>query len=356
MMDRADFDRTPYLVIWETTRSCALKCLHCRAEAIDRRHPDELTTEQAFALMDQIARTGAPLTVLTGGDPTRRPDILEIVRYGTRRGLRLALTPSGTPEMTEAKVRALKDAGLARLAVSLDGSTPELHDGFRRVNGSYGWTLDILRWAEECGLPSQINTTVTRYNLDDFDRMAELMLRLPIALWSVFFLVPVGRGRVEDEVSAAEYERIFHRMADLAERAPFDIKSTEAPHYRRVLLQRGAAGNRRPERAAMGVNDGKGFVFVSHTGEVWPSGFLPLSAGNVKTDELGELYRHSELFTGIRDYTRLKGKCGFCEYKNVCGGSRARAYALTGDFLESDPFCEHQPQRWRALQAATQPC
>jgi radical SAM protein with 4Fe4S-binding SPASM domain len=344
----AGFDAKPYIVIWETTRSCALKCLHCRAEAIDRRDPDELTTTEAFALMDQIARLEAPLTVLTGGDPMRRPDILEIVRYGTERGLRLALTPSGTPEMTRARVGSLKEAGLARLAVSLDGSTAEIHDSFRRVPGSYGWTLDIIRWASEAGLPAQINTTITRYNLDDFDRMAELMLTLPIVLWSVFFLVPVGRGSQEDQITAAEYEAVFHKMADLAEHAPFDIKSTEAPHYRRVLLQRGASGNRRPERAAFGVNDGKGFVFVSHKGEVWPSGFLPLSAGNVKRDDLGELYRDSPLFRDIRDYSRLGGKCGLCEYKNICGGSRARAYALTGDIHAADPFCGYQPARARA--------
>jgi radical SAM protein with 4Fe4S-binding SPASM domain len=340
-----DFNLKPYIVIWETTRSCALKCLHCRAEAIDRRDPNELSTTEAFALMDQIAKIEAPLTVLTGGDPMRRPDILEIVRYGTARGLRLALTPSGTPEMTRARVDSLKAAGLARLAVSLDGSTAEIHDSFRRVPGSYGWTLDIIRWASEAGLPAQINTTITRYNLDDFDRMADLMLTLPIVLWSVFFLVPVGRGSQDDQITADEYERVFQKMADLAERAPFDIKSTEAPHYRRVLLQRGAAGNRRPERAAFGVNDGKGFVFVSHTGEVWPSGFLPLSAGNVKRDDLGELYRDSPLFREIRDYSRLDGKCGLCEYKNICGGSRARAYALTGDIHGADPFCSYQPRR-----------
>lgn len=346
-----DFDQKPYLVIWETTRSCALKCLHCRAEAIDRRDPGELSTEQAFALMDQIAATEAPLVVLTGGDPMRRPDILDIVRYGTERGLHIALTPSGTPEMTADRVRALKAAGLARLAVSLDGSTAAIHDSFRRVEGSYEWTLNIIRWVAEAGLPSQINTTVTRYNLDDFGSMAELMLTLPIVLWSVFFLVPVGRGKLDDEISAEEYEKVFHQMADLEERAPFDIKSTEAPHYRRVLLQRGAAGNRRPERAAFGVNDGKGFVFVSHTGEVWPSGFLPLTAGNVKTADLGELYRHSPLFRGIRDYADLKGKCGHCEYKNICGGSRARAYAMTGDMMASDPFCSYQPKRLQGASA-----
>lgn len=344
-MRNIDFDLKPYLVIWETTRSCALKCLHCRAEAIDRRDPNELSTAEAFALMDQISKLEVPLTVLTGGDPMRRPDILEIVRYGTDRGLRLALTPSGTPEMTRARVDSLKAAGLARLAVSLDGSTAEIHDSFRRVPGSYGWTLDIIRWASEAGLPAQINTTVTRYNLDDFDRMADLMLTLPIVLWSVFFLVPVGRGSQDDQITAEEYEKVFHKMADLAERAPFDIKSTEAPHYRRVLLQRGAAGNRRPERAAFGVNDGKGFAFVSHTGEVWPSGFLPLSAGNIKSADLGDLYRESPLFRGIRDHAKLKGKCGLCEYKNICGGSRARAYAMTGDLLASDPFCAYQPKR-----------
>ncbi len=354
-----DFNQSPFLVIWETTRACALRCLHCRAEAIDRRDPGELTEQEAFALLDEVRRFGSPLMVLTGGDPMRRPDIFRIVEYGTRIGLRMTATPSATSEMTAQKVRALKEAGLARLAVSLDGSTAAIHDAFRRVEGSFGWTLDIVRWAGEAGLPVQINTTMMRHNRDDFDSLARLMRRLDIVLWSVFFLVPVGRGQREDELSGPECEGLFNKMADLARTAPFGIKSTEAPNYRRVVLQRG----RRPDgarvvrdvanpsgdppdgirRPAIGVNDGKGFVFVSYTGQIHPSGFLPIPAGNVRRDRLTEIYRYSPLFRSLREPSAFKGKCGVCEYRNVCGGSRSRAYAYTGDPLGSDPSCVHVP-------------
>jgi len=259
----------------------------------------------------------------------------------------------------------LKESGLARLAVSLDGSTPAIHDRFRRVEGSFEWTMRIIRWAGELGLPVQINTTVTRYNLQDLERFAELLRSIPIVLWSVFFLVPVGRGHLEDEISAEEYENVFNWMAELSEKSAFDIKSTEAPHYRRVLIQRrkrlgapAAAGGLRHGsfswqvpasgdrvgRAAQGVNDGNGFVFISHTGQIQPSGFLPLSAGNVKRDSLVEAYRHSPLFLRLRDASQLQGKCGACEYKSVCGGSRSRAYAVYGDCMAPEPYCVHVPR------------
>lgn len=342
-----DFDRSPYIVIWEMTRACALKCVHCRAAAMDRRSPDELTHAEARLLLDEIRRFGSPLVVLTGGDPLRRPDAKEVVRYGSQTGLRMAMTPSGTGEVTPGDIRDLKDAGLARLAVSLDGPSAPVHDAFRKVDGSFDWTLNIIRWANRAGLPVQINTTVTRHNRRHFEAMADLLESLNIVLWSVFFLVPMGRGRLEDEISASEYEEVFHQMADLSRRASFDIKSTEAPHYRRVLAQRKITPNRSAAgagRAARGVNDGKGFVFVSHTGEIYPSGFLPISAGNVKRDSLTDVYRNSDIFKTLRDPSRLKDKCGACEYKSVCGGSRARAYAVHGDMTAADPFCVHIPK------------
>lgn len=349
---QVDFNQAPFIVIWEMTRSCKLRCTHCRAEAIDRRDPGELSTRQAKTLLDEIRRFGRPLVVLTGGDPMRRSDAPELVEYGAGLGLRMAMTPSGTDEMTPERVRLLKEKGLARLAVSLDGSTAAIHDVFRGVNGSYEWTLGIIREARSIGLPVQINTTVTRHNLQDLDALAELMGELDIALWSVFFLVPVGRGRLEEEIRASEYEKVFNKLAELAARVPFDIKTTEAPHYRRVLIRRktvSGPGFVREDadaigRSSKGVNDGNGFVFVSHTGEIWPSGFLPFPAGNVKTDSLVTVYRSSPLFQALRNPSRLKGKCGACEYKVVCGGSRARAYAVTGDYLAQDPFCVWVPK------------
>ena len=347
-----NFNQNPFIAIWEMTRSCALKCLHCRAEAIEERDRLELTTDQAFMLLKEIRLFGKPLVVLTGGDPMRRPDVFDIVEYGAQLGLRMALTPSGTAEMTCEKVQRLNEKGLARLAVSLDGSNAQIHDSFRKVEGSFHWTLQILRWADEVGLSTQINTTMTRHNLKDVEAICELLRSLHIALWSVFFLVPVGRGKLDDAIGAEDFERVFHKMAELSEHSSFDIKSTEAPHYRRVLLQRKHRKSSldRSEasdgvgRAAMGVNDGKGFVFISHTGDIFPSGFLPLKAGNVKTDSLVTIYRDSPLFRSLRDPNQLKGKCGACEYKSICGGSRARSFALTGDVMAQDPFCTHVPK------------
>ena len=353
-MQRPSFQENPYIAIWETTRACDLACLHCRAEAIKWRHPLELTTKESLQLVDQVSQCGKPLFVLTGGDPMKRPDIFEIIAYAVQQGLRVAMTPSGTPLMTREIVDQLKDMGLARLAVSLDGSRAEIHDSFRQVSGSYGWTMNCIEYALEAGLPVQINTTVSRHNLADLRALADLLLTKNIALWSVFFLVPTGRGKAEDEVSAEDYERVFHFLVDLCLEAPFDIKTTAAPHYRRVLLQRlkEMPAHQRPQKLvqagpigrAAGVNEGRGLVFVSHTGEIYPSGFLPISTGNVRHDSLIDVYRKSTLFRDLRDTSKLGGKCGDCEFREICSGSRARAYAMTGDYLAEEPFCSYIPR------------
>lgn len=355
-----DFNQTPFIVIWETTQACDLVCLHCRACAQPRRSPLELSTEEAKELIDQVAQMAAPLFVLTGGDPLKRPDIYDLVAYGTRRGVRMSMTPSATPLLTHAAIARLKQCGLARLAVSLDGSTAEIHDAFRGVSGSYALTLDAVRRAGELGLPIQINTTITRRNLDDFDSMVALLKTFKMALWSVFFLVPTGRGQLQDLVSADEFEEVFARLAETARHVQFDIKTTEAQHYRRYLAQQRAAERRRnaapPQgmhgkpsldgigRAPRGLNDGKGFVFISHQGDIFPSGFLPLAAGNFRQRPLAEIYRNAPLFRQLRDTANLKGKCGVCEFRNICGGSRSRAYALTGDPFAADPSCSYQPR------------
>jgi radical SAM protein with 4Fe4S-binding SPASM domain len=257
---------------------------------------------------------------------------------------------------------------MSRLAVSLDGATAAQHDAFRGVAGSFDWTIRLLETARSLGLSTQINTTVSRHNVHDLENLIALMTGLGIALWSVFFIVPVGRARPDDLATAEEFEAVFNRLYDLSRTAPFDIKSTAAPQYRRVVMQRQVAERRASlrdgapipltpgvgfslgdgvGRAAKGVNDGDGFVFVSHRGDIYPSGFLPRSAGNVRTDDLVDVYRNHELFRALRDRNRLKGKCGVCEFRNVCGGSRARAYALTGDPLESDPLCAYVPLAWQ---------
>ena len=371
-----DFDRAPFVVIWETTQACDLACLHCRACAVPNRDPRELSTDEAKRLVDDICRFGRPLLVLTGGDPLKRPDAVEIVRYGVDAGLRVALTPSGTPLMTPRVLQDLHDAGMSRLAVSLDGATAAQHDGFRGVAGSFDWTIRMLETARSLGLSTQINTTISRHNVHDLESLITLMTGLGIALWSVFFIVPVGRARPGDLATAEEFEAVFNRLYDLSKTAPFDIKSTAAPHYRRVIMQRQVAERRAGARegapspltagvgfslgdgvgrAAKGVNDGDGFLFVSHRGDIYPSGFLPKSAGNVRTDDLVEVYRTHELFRSLRDRDRLKGKCGVCEFRAVCGGSRARAYAMTGDPLEADPMCAYVPPAWQRSAAFSLP-
>ena len=359
-----DFNQSPFIAIWELTQACDLACVHCRASAQPHRHPLELRTEEGRALIDQICEFGSPLLVLTGGDPIKRPDVFDLIGYARDRGLRVAMTPSGTPLMTRDVVQKLKDAGLSRLAVSIDGASAELHDAFRRVPGSYGWTLDAIAHANAIGLPVQVNTTMTCYNLDDFPNLVQLMIDLKVAMWSVFFLVPTGRGQEADELTAEEYEWVLNRLYEVSRTVSFDIKTTAAPHYRRVVLQRAKAEGTLAEvkkgrmmgflagkdaigRAGKGVNDGNGFVFISHTGQIFPSGFLPLEAGNVRRDRLVDVYRHSDLFCALRDVDQLKGKCGVCEYRTVCGGCRARAYAVTGDYLESDPYCAYVPKSWK---------
>ena len=363
MEPRFDFDERPFIVIWETTQACDLACVHCRACAQPVRNALELSTDEAKRLIDEVAALGAPVFVLTGGDPLKRPDIFELVKYATTSGVRISLTPSATPLLTQEAILELKQCGLARLAISLDGPWADIHDAFRRVPGSYDWTLRAVRRAREIGLPVQINTTITRHNLQYLDSMIALLEQLDIVLWSVFFLVPTGRGSAIDLISAEEFEQVFEKLYKTSQRVNFDIKSTEAQHYRRFLLQRRTEKKRKvngrpaaamiglstPDgigRAPRGINDGKGFVFISHLGEIFPSGFLPVSAGNVRKQSLAELYRHSPLFVSLRDSANLGGKCGICEFREVCGGSRARAYAVTGDAFAEEPCCTWQPKSY----------
>ena len=356
-----DFNVAPFVVIWEMTQACDLACLHCRASAQPHRDAGELTTAEARQLMDTVRTMGPPLFVLTGGDPLKRPDTVSLVEYGTSIGLRVAMTPSGTPLMTPAVLESLRDAGLARLAVSLDGSTAAIHDRFRGVAGSFDWSVQMLREAREIGLSTQVNTTISSDNVGDVEGLIALMGELGIALWSVFVVVPTGRGKVSQLPSAEELERVFNRLYDVSRSAFFDIKTTAAPHYRRVVLQRQRDERRMAMAAgsvadpgdgigrARGVNDGNGFVFISHRGEIFPSGFMPVSAGNVRTDNLLDVYRHDPLFKALRDADLLQGKCGVCEYRWVCGGSRSRAYALTGDPHGADPLCSYVPPAYARL-------
>jgi radical SAM protein len=355
MRPASAFDRSPFIVIWETTRACALACVHCRAEAQARRDPGELTTDEGRALIDRVVAFGdpPPLLVLTGGDPLRRPDIETLVAHGAGRGVSVSMTPSGTAAVTRARLGALRTAGLARLAVSLDGASPDVHDAFRRVRGSHGWTMRIIEHARALRLPLQINTTVCRRTVEDLPRLAGQMEDFGVVLWALFFLIPVGRAQADQALPADEIEEVLRWAAELARRSSFGIKTTEAPQYHRVLAQRGDGARGRPAatgrpdligRAGRAVTDGNGFVFVDHLGNICPSGFLPMTAGNVRRDDLVAVYRDAPLFRALRDPSRLGGRCGRCEFRDRCGGSRARAWAGTRDALAEDPGCAWEPR------------
>lgn len=355
---RPDLNRSPMLVFYEMTQACDLVCLHCRACAQTERHPDELTTADAALLISQLADfPDPPMLVFTGGDPLKRRDIYQLVEVAAIAGLAPSITPSATPLATYDAVRRLHDAGISRIAVSLDGATSAAHDAFRGVRGSLARTMEILDNARSLDIPTQVNTTLHRGNVDQIESMAELLARCGITLWSVFFLVPVGRATAEMRLTAVEYEEAFSRLWREAQRRPYAIKTTEAPHYRRyVLLHQHATarddrpqGVARPPRpfSALGINDGKGVMFVSYNGRIYPSGFLPIECGSFPRDSVVSVYQNSPIFQALRDSKRLGGKCGACEFRNVCGGSRARAYALTGDFHAAEPDCNYVPRAWR---------
>jgi radical SAM protein len=366
-----NYDETPFLAIWEITQSCDLACKHCRAAAQPIAHPDELSNAEAKGLIDQIADMHIPIFVFTGGDPMKRKDVFELISYAAGKGVQVALTPSATPLLTREAIFKMKEAGLVRLGISLDGSTPEIHDNFRGLPGAWARTIQAVEWANEAGIPIQVHTTISRHNAHDLDSLCNLFEKLAIVMWNVFFLVPVGRGQLNDLLSGEEFEKVFGKIYELSHKVSFQIKTTEAMHYRRYLLQNNLQerkmGHGHPHAAkheyepgtptadaktrTMGwatrrVNDGKGFMFISHVGNVYPSGFLPIHAGNIRETPLADIYRNAPIFKSLRDTSKLEGKCGACEYKEICGGSRARAYALTGDPLAQEPCCIYQPKNW----------
>ena len=346
-----NFDQAPMLVIWEVTQACDLACVHCRASAQSERSEAELSTEQGYRLLDEIRSFGEPLMVFTGGDPLKRPDLYDLIRYSVKIGLRTNVTPSATPLLTAQAIDAFQAAGIARMAISLDGPDAATHDEFRGIPGTFDRAMFALRHARDIGLDTQLQTTVTRRNMTRLAEVAEIAKEVRTRMWSLFFLIVTGRAEEGDDLLAPEYEQVFEFMYELSKTAPFGVKTTEAMHYRRYVAQRikaehGVTENENAKGVAWrtaGVSDGKGFVFVSHTGEIFPSGFLPVSGGNVLGDSLTDVYRNSDLFLTLRDTSQRHGKCGICEYRNICGGSRSRAYALTGDFLAEDPRCIYQP-------------
>ncbi len=364
----------PMITIWEVTRACQLVCRHCRADAQHVGHPGQLTTEEGKALLADIAGFGKPypLVVLTGGDPFERTDLAELVQYGDSMGLHMAVSPSVTPKVTKERLTEVNAAGAHALSFSLDGAKAETHDAFRGVPGVFDNTVRATGWAKEVGFRLQINSTVTRLNVDELPEILKTVMEFGAALWSVFFLVPTGRGEMLTPLSPGEIEDVMHWLHVVSELIA--IKTTEAPHYRRIAIQRARlkeqqgsldsiehgelyrslseatakvlAGReiktRRP-RPPIDVNSGRGFAFIDHLGDVYPSGFLPHHCGNVKELGFRHIYRTNPLLRSLREPDGFHGKCGVCEFNEVCGGSRSHAYAVTGDILASDPTCAHLP-------------
>lgn len=365
-----DYNKSPFLVIWEVTRACDLACMHCRAEAQSQALPGELNHEEGLSVIDQVVDMGTPILVLSGGDPLKRKDLLSLIHYGKTKGLRMGTIPAATSLLTRDVVAALKEAGLDQMALSLDAPTAMAHDRFRQVPGAYAKTMEAIKWAHEMKLPLQINTVIGRHNIDQLDDLIRKIRSFDVVFWEVFFLVPVGRGEEVQDISAEQYEEVFKKLYQVMIKEKFIVKVTEAPHFRRysiqkklqdggisldaftgghvelpVHLRRLFGPGRSIGQAPQSVNSGKGFVFVSYDGKVYPSGFLPISAGTVEDRGLIRAYRDSLLFQRMRDSSLLKGRCGCCEYRDLCGGSRSRAFAETGDYLEEDSRCAHRPSR-----------
>jgi radical SAM protein len=343
------FDHAPLRVYWELTRACDLACRHCRAAAVRERAGEELSTEECEDVLAALARVDgpAPHVIFTGGDPLKRPDLLRLISSGVARGLGVSVAPSATVSLTHDTVHALKDAGVSAMSLSIDGPTAAHHDSLRGVLGCFGWTLAATERIVGAGIPLQINTLVSAETEPHLDETAKLVGRLGASRWSLFFLISVGRGRALRSLSAAECERTLRWLVRNAGRWPFVTSTTEAPHYRRVLLQtaseRGETGGQAQRARGFGIRDGNGIMFISAGGEVTPSGFLPLSAGNVRSRDPLALYREDEVFRALRRPQLFKGRCGACAFRQICGGSRARAWTATGNVLAEDPLCAWQP-------------
>lgn len=363
---RHDPNSQPFIVIWEVTRACQLACVHCRASAIQHRDPLELSTEQGGSLLADIASfpRPRPIVVLTGGDPLERPDLIDLISCGTEHGLSMALSPSVTPRLTREALGELTDAGIKAVSISVDGASAATHDAFRQVPGVFDATLRALTDVRDAGARLQINTTVTADTIDELPRILAIALAARASLWSVFFLVPTGRGTRLRPLSPTDEEDVLHWLYDAAQYIA--IKTTEAPQYRRIAIQRaqgappvigelglrlraltaeilGDPGAARPRRPPIDVNSGRGFVFIDHRGTVYPSGFLPVAVGSVHQQPLTDIYRDAPLLRQLRTPAEFHGKCGVCEFRDVCGGSRSRAYAAGGDALGEDPSCVYVP-------------
>lgn len=344
-------NNTLRLVAWETTRRCNLSCKHCRAVAEDHPYDNELSTKESFVLLDQIKETGSPIVILTGGEPLLRDDIFDIAAYGTNLGLRMVMAPNGTLLDSDNTAR-IKKAGIQRISVSLDGATAESHDAFRGVPGAFENTITGINKAKAAGIEFQINTTITKSNLDEIPLILKLAESLGAVAHHIFLLVPTGRGKyiLDNAIDAQAYEKTLNWFYDQKNKTTLQLKATCAPHYYRILRQRAKKDGEKItfethglDAVTRGCLAGTGFCFVSHVGRVQTCGFLDVTCGDVRKQHFKDIWEQSDVFNELRRFSNLKGKCGVCEYHSVCGGCRARAYEATGDYLAEEPLCTHIP-------------
>ena len=339
------YPTAPRRVYWELTRACALACQHCRAEALHGRLPDELDTEEVFGVLRALAEAKPkPVVVLTGGDPLERPDFWEILDYGKAQGLHVDVAPSATPRLTRETIFRLKERGVGAMSLSLDGPGPEKHDGLRGIPGCFDTTMVAAANIADAGIPLQVNTLVTAHTLPDMKAISEQVAGMHARRWSLFFLVTTGRGKLLPQIEPQQSEELLEWLYALQSEVPFIVATTEAPHFRRVEIEhRKRGGEEAPRVKGAGMRDGNGIMFISYRGDVMPSGFLPLTAGNVRESDPLALYRDSELFRELREPAHYGGRCGVCEYRKICGGSRGRAYAVFDDPMAEDPLCVYRP-------------
>lgn len=344
------------LIAWEVTRSCNLACRHCRAEAHTEPYENELDTDEAMRLIDAFPEVGRPIVIFTGGDPMMRGDIYDLVRHVKKRELTAAFSPNGTLITPESAAK-IKAAGVDRCSISLDGATARSHDDFRGVEGAFEASLAGISYLREQGVPFQINTTVTRNNLHSLTDICRLCENIGAVAWHIFLLVPMGRasGLADQVITAEEYEKVLHWLYDFRKSTSMQLKATCAPHYYRIMRQRAAAEkvpvnavNFGMDAMSRGCLGGTGFCFISHRGQVQPCGYLELDCGNVREKPFPEIWRESEIFRNLRNPETFSGKCGICEFHRVCGGCRARAYAMKKDYLAEEPLCTWKPVRKEA--------
>ncbi len=343
------------LIAWEVTRQCPLRCRHCRASATSEEYKGEFSTEECLKFLDNLSAMGNPIVILTGGEPMAREDIYEIASYGTGLGLRMVMAPCGV-YIDDETVEKLKASGIQRISLSIDGADRESHDAFRQWDGAYDAVVQAACTAREHGLEFQVNTTVTRLNYRELDRIVNLAVDLGAVSYHPFLLVPTGRGKAmaEYEIDAAEYEDVLTWIYEKSKDLPIQMKPTCAPHYYRLLRQKEHAAGRKVTPGTHGLSamtkgclGGQGFAFVSHTGNVQICGFLDTSAGDIRNEDFNfrKIWDTSNLFLKMRDLEGYRGKCGVCDYRTVCGGCRARAFASSGDYLGEEPYCVYEPRK-----------